>query len=152
MSSGFLEPLDAPGLSISIYTILELIELLKCKKDSTKLIKYFNLLNNSNEIMAINYQWGCSFILHQYKTCWRNDTKFWTDHKNVKCDFYDQIIKSLEYVPLHLLERYEYMMFYLTTAGKDIQWKSKIKQKPFFVDQLDTETIHHLEYIQKFYE
>jgi len=44
------------------------------------------------------------------------------------------------------------MMFFVTTAAKDIQWKSKIKDKPFPVEQLDTETIHHLDYIQKFYE
>ena len=56
------------------------------------------------------------------------------------------------YVPQHLLENYSYMMFFLTTAAKDIQWKSKVKDKPFSVEQLETKTIHHLDYIQKFYE
>jgi hypothetical protein len=43
-------------------------------------------------------------------------------------------------------------LFYLTTAGKDLQWKAKIKQQPFPVEELDTETVHHLEYIQRFYD
>jgi tryptophan 7-halogenase len=151
MSSGFLEPLDAPGLTISLYGIQLLIQLLKYKSDSSKLIKYLNFLNISNSSITIEYEWWCSFILHQYKTCWRNDTQFWIDHKNVKCDFYEQIINSLEYVPIELLEKHEYMMFYLTTAAKDIQWKSKIKHKPFPIEELDTKTIHHLDYIQSFY-
>jgi len=151
MSSGFLEPLDAPGLTISLYGIELLIQLLKYKSDSSKLIKYLNFLNISNSSITIKYEWWCSFILHQYKTCWRNDTQFWIDHKNVKYDFYEQIINSLECVPIELLEKHEYMMFYLTTAAKDIQWKSKIKHKPFPIEELDTKTIHHLDYIQSFY-
>jgi len=152
MSSGFLEPLDAPGLTISITAIQYLIEILKYKNDISKLLLFNRKVHGSNIKMNIRYEWWCAFILHQYKTCWRNDTQFWIDHKNVKCNFYDQIIDSMYYVPIHLLEKHEYMMFFLTTAGKDIQWKSKVTQKPFPVEQLDTKTIHHLEYIQSFYE
>ena len=152
MSSGFLEPLDAPGLTISIIAIELLIEILKYKNNTSKLLEVNKIIDKSNFNIILKYQWWCSFILHQYKTCWRNDTQFWIDHKNVKCNFYEQIINSLEYVPIDLLETHEYMMFYLTTAGKDIQWKAKIKQKPFPVEELDTETVHHLEYIQRFYD
>jgi tryptophan halogenase len=152
MSSGFLEPLDAPGLTLSLYGITSLIKILECKNDTSKLLKVNKIINESNFSMTLKYQWWCSFILHQYKTCWRNDTQFWIDHKNVKCNFYEKIINSLEYVPIDLLERHEYMMFYLTTAGKDIQWKAKIKQKPFPVQELGTKTIHHLDYIQRFYD
>lgn len=152
MSNGFLEPLDAPGISITISAIKYLIEILKYKKDISKLLSFNKKIYKSNIEMCLGYEWWCAFILHQYKTCWRNDTQFWIDHKNVKCDFYDQIIDSMYYVPTHLLEKHEYMMFFLTTAGKDIQWKSKVTQKPFPVEQLDTKTIHHLEYIQSFYE
>ena len=53
---------------------------------------------------------------------------------------------------MHLFERHDYMMFFLTTAGKDIQWKSKIKSKPFPIEQLDAKSIHHLDYIQRFYD
>ena len=152
MSSGFLEPLDAPGLALSLQGIVFLIKILECKNNISKLLKLNKIIDTSNFNMTLTYQWWCSFILHQYKTCWRNDTQFWIDHKNVKCDFYEQIINSLEYVPIDLLETYEYMMFFLTTAAKDIQWKSKVTQKPFPVEQLDTETIHHLDYIQSFYD
>lgn len=152
MSSGFLEPLDAPGLHITIRSIYELNKILKYKNDLSKLLLFNREIDGSNIRMSMKYEWWCAFILHQYKTCWRNDTQFWIDHKNVKCDFYDQIIDSMYYVPIHLLESHEYMMFFLTTAGKDIQWKSKVTQKPFPVEQLDTKTIHHLEYIQSFYE
>jgi tryptophan halogenase len=152
MSSGFLEPLDAPGLSTTISAMEHLIDILKYKNDISKLLSFNKKIDRSNIQTSLNYEWWCTFILHQYKTCWRNDTQFWIDHKNVKCDFYDQIIDSMYYVPIHLLENHEYMMFFLTTAGKDIQWKSKVTQKPFPVEQLDTKTIHHLEYIQSFYE
>jgi len=152
MSSGFLEPLDAPGLTISIKSLNFLIELLKYKNDISKISLFDKAIDIYNFRILIKYEWWCSFILHQYKTCWRNDTQFWIDHKNVKCCFYNQLINSLYDVPKHLLERHEYMMFFVTTAAKDIQWKSKIKDKPFPVEQLDTETIHHLDYIQKFYE
>ncbi len=152
MSSGFLEPLDAPGLHITIGSIYELNKILKYKNDLSKLLIFNREIDRSNIRMSMKYEWWCAFILHQYKTCWRNDTQFWIDHKNVKCDFYDQIIESMYYVPIYLLENHEYMMFFLTTAAKDIQWKSKVTQKPFPVEQLDTKTIHHLEYIQSFYE
>ena len=145
MSNGFLEPLDAPGLAFTNAGIVNLIKILKgtCK---------VNGVTNRNHNYDYWWQWWCAFILHQYKTCWRNDTEFWIDHKNVKCDFYDQIIDSMYYAPMDLFERHEYEMLFKTTAGKDIQWKSKLTQKPFPIEQLDTKTIHHLEYIQSFYE
>jgi len=148
MANGFLEPLDAPGLDLTIRGVKFLIQLLKSKNDYSS---YISNLKNANDILIAKYEWWCSFILHQYKTCWRNDTQFWTDHKNIKCDFYESIINSL-YHPELLSGRHEYMMFFLTTAGKDIQWKTKTEQKPFPVLELDTKTIHHLEYIKNFYE
>jgi hypothetical protein len=158
MSNGFLEPLDAPGLALTNGNIINLIDVL----DKINQIKNYNTYLKKIEISKkceslnfaskIDYEWGCSFILHQYKTCWRNDTQFWIDHKNVKCDFYDKITDKMHYVPTHLFERHEYEMFFKTTAGKDIQWESKIKENPFPVEQLDTETIHHLEYIKSFYD
>jgi tryptophan halogenase len=141
MSGGFLEPLDAPGLAFTCGGIDHLI----------KLLKKTNKIDEINFEYHKNYQWWCSFILHQYKTCHRDDTKFWIDHKNIKCDFYDQIVSSMYHAPMHLFEKYEYEMFFKTTAAKDIQWKSKVTQKPFPVEQLDTETIHHLEYINRMY-
>ena len=152
MSCGFLEPLDAPGLDLTIRAIGLLSDLLDFKKDSSNIIKFNNFLGIANSTIHLDYEWWTSFILHQYKTCWRNDNEFWIDHKNVKCNFYDQIISLLYYAPDDKFEKHEFMMFYLTTAAKDIQWRSKVKEKPFEIKQLDTQTIHHLDYIQNFYD
>ena len=149
MSNGFLEPLDAPGLNLTIKSLYCLITLLESKNNYEI---YRKNLGEANNTLQIDYEWWCSFILHQYKTCWRNDTQFWKDHKNVNCHFYEQIINSMYDVPQQLFENHEYMMFYLTTAAKDIQWKSKVQTKPFIVEEIDTETIHHLDYIQSFYD
>lgn len=158
MSSGFLEPLDAPGLAHTNAGIGNLIIFLKKSNEIKNQNTYvrqrekINLCKVINHTLYRGYEWWCSFILHQYKTCWRNDTQFWVDHKNVKCYFYEEIIKSMECASIDLFERYEYEMLFKTTAGKNIQWKSKLKSKPFPVEELDTETIHHLDYIQKFYD
>ena len=39
-----------------------------------------------------------------------------------------------------------------TTASKDIQWKTGETQNPITIEQTNTETIHHLDYIQGFYD
>jgi hypothetical protein len=104
--------------------------------------------------------------LHQYKTSWRNDTQFWIDHKNVKCDFYDEICELMlkkitkdeklsDFVRRTMsmsMKGVNYPSMWITTAAKDIQWESNIKQKPVPIEQVDTKTIHHLDYIQKFYD
>jgi tryptophan halogenase len=157
MSSGFLEPLDAPGLAFTDGSIKTLIKFLthindiKFENDYIKAEK-LKICNSINSSSSIENEWWCSFILHQYKTCYRNDTQFWIDHKNVKYDFYDKLIDSFEFIDISLIKSREYEMFFKTTAGKDIQWKSKISQKPFPINELDTETIHHLDYIQSFYD
>jgi hypothetical protein len=88
MSNGFLEPLDASGLSMSIDALNILSSLLELKQ---KNINYQSQLIIANNYLFFLQKFWCSFILHQYKTSWRNDTQFWIDHKNVKCDFYDKI-------------------------------------------------------------
>jgi tryptophan halogenase len=158
MSSEFLEPLDAPGLASTSAGIVNLIHFLKKSNEIEDKNVYVRQKEKIKLCKDINFtlhrgrEWWCSFILHQYKTCWRNDTKFWIDHKNVKCDFYEAIINSMEYAPIELFEKYEYEMLFKTTAAKDIQWKSKLKYKPFPIEEIDTTTVHHLEYIQKFYD
>lgn len=148
MSSGFVEPLDAPGLSTSITQITGLTDLLKNIREKQS---YFKLLNDLNFDMMMSYQWWCSYILHQYKTCWKTDTKFWLDHKNVVCPFYESIIQSFKNIPKDLFENAEYDMFFKTTAAKDIQWESSTKKKPFVLNELDTETVHHIDFIESFY-
>jgi tryptophan halogenase len=152
MSSGFLEPLDAPGLTMTIVSITRLFKILEYKNDKSKMIKLLNYLNFVNESVEISYQWWCTFILHQYKTCWRDDTQFWIDHKNVECNFYEDIIKLLGNVPERLSDRHEFLMLHQTTASKDVQWESKTKQKPFLIDELDTKKVHHLDFIESLYD
>ena len=45
-----------------------------------------------------------------------------------------------------------YPSMWFTTAAKDVQWNTKVIQKPVPIEQPDTETIHHLDYIQRFYD
>jgi tryptophan halogenase len=162
MSNGFLEPLDAPGLTLSIDGIKLLTHILKLKNKNKP---YLHALKTSNNNHSFFTKFWCSFILHQYKTSWRNDTQFWMDHKNVKYDFYDKIqelmmtkltfdkksYNSMRDVLLSI-QGVNYPSMWITTAAKDIQWESKIKQKPIVIDGLDTKTIHHLDYIQRFYD
>jgi len=116
LSSGFLEPLDAPGLTLSTtYTEL-LIYILK--KDIS--------IKKANNKARENFDFWASFILHQYKTANRNDTQFWIDHKLVKFDFYDYIIKRLfENGISECSEIIESYMFYHTSAGKGHRWDVK---------------------------
>jgi len=157
MSSGFLEPLDAPGLSLTNDAIRFLIEILKVKsknKDHSRIVKKSN-----NNFIFCQKEW-CFFILQQYKTCWRNDTQFWIDHKNVECDIYDtmhdllfkkfafnkQFYHNIQGLPINP------PFPIITTASKDVRWESSIMEKPFPIEQPTTETIHHLDYIQRFYD
>lgn len=160
MSSGFLEPLDAPGLALTSGSIGTLVyflnyindsNIINCENAYTEAEK-LKLCNTLNSNTTLDYEWWCSFILHQYKTCYRNDTNFWVDHKNIKCDFYDKIINSFEYIDINSFTTREYELFFKTSAGKDIQWKSNITKKPSPIIELDTKKIHHLDYIQRFYD
>ena len=49
-------------------------------------------------------------------------------------------------------DEHEFLMLHQTTASKDIQWKSKTKQQPFLIDELDTKKVHHLDFIETFYD
>jgi tryptophan halogenase len=151
MSSGFLEPLDAPGLCLSIGSIFAL------KKMFTKFSSTTDLKLREEIIESINYSherhtmmWT-AFILHQYKTCWRNDTKFWQDHKNVQFNLYDEFVERF-LVNLENFSFGETMMFSFTKSAKDINWESKTKEKPFPLEQLESKTIHHLDYISSFFQ
>jgi hypothetical protein len=130
MAAGFLEPLDAPGLAILIWSIDKLVPLLETINKNAPVSDMINKLNSKS---SEHYDWWVSFILHQYKTCHRSDSQFWIDHKNVKFDHYDKIIENLQNVKkinnqlsfnsVHPeITMGEFFMFYNTTSGKDIQW------------------------------
>lgn len=155
MSSGFLEPLDAPGLSLTNDAIKFLVEILKVKNKNKTPISILNKVNNN--FRFCQKVW-CSFILQQYKTCWRDDTLFWIDHKNVKCSLYDEMY-DLIFKKFAFDEKFYHKIQHLpidppfpiiTTAAKDVQWDTKITQMPTPIEQPDTETMHHLDYIQRY--
>jgi tryptophan halogenase len=145
MASGFLEPLDAPGLAATIGMLEELEEILtQCNQwgipngDAPADHPVISTVDQSNKFWQRDYNEWCSFILHQYKTCHRTDTEFWIDHKNVQFDFYNEITKSIfdPKIKYHTVDDVVYLdydpyvrepiMFFKTTAGKDVQWKVKI--------------------------
>ncbi len=145
MASGFQEPLDAPGLTLTASTIGQLQWFLTKSNQSNT--NKTNLVNDLNEQARHVYDFWCCFILHQYKTCHRSDTTFWRDHKQVKFNVYDVHISHLfddpqlkinndcSYYKQYKQEEYdeffsrfiespacESYMFYNTTSGKDIRW------------------------------
>lgn len=140
MASGFQEPLDAPGLNMTFSSL----NLLKLHLDKHQYNTDYHLLEMMNRYAKDTFDFWCSFILHQYKTCHRNDTKFWIDHKNVEFDFYNLYTKEIFDKPLfsyvfseggkdsivfkntkisNYISGGEPWMFYNTSSGKDIKWK-----------------------------
>jgi tryptophan halogenase len=158
MAAGFLEPLDAPGLAILFWTLPKLVSILEKIQEN---IYQVDDLNTVNFECSENYDWWTSFILHQYKTCIRTDTKFWKDHKSVKFDFYEKLTANLFNVKLKVadfnfrsvhpeIKPREYFMFYNTTAGKDINWPVAIKY-PIWKrsPKKDANLENHFEFFQK---
>ena len=141
MAQGFLEPLDAPGLALTILCADRLIELLKGN----------DTIGNINSELMVEYNWWVSFILHQYKTCTRNDSKFWIDQKNVELEFYNRILNCFYDTPSEFLNRFEFMMMFQTTSGKNITWTSKTKEIPIKIGDINPDSISHLDYIKSFY-
>lgn len=157
MANGFLEPLDSSGLSLSIDGVKFLKSLLTLKNKNTD--NYSLMVEKSNNNFIFSQKLWASFILHQYKTCWRNDTSFWVDHKNIDCDFYEKTL-DISFRRFSFDKQFYDVLYklyldapsiFLSTSARDIQWDSKVKEKPSPVELPDTETIHHLDYIQSFY-
>jgi hypothetical protein len=102
-----------------------------------------------NKFMEFNFKWWCSFILCQYKTCWRNDTKFWIEHKQIQFEYYENIVKNLDMPHTSIKET---MMFSQSFAAKDIQWKTTLTEDPFEISEVECETINHLDWINNIRE
>ena len=148
MAQGFLEPLDAPGIAITLSSLNSLSEILSHIHSGYDELSLKQGVANINWEIQREYEFWCSFILHQYKTCTRDDTQFWIDQKNVNCNFYDQFIDWMIEVPPSLKSRYEFMMFWYTTAARDIVWESGFP--PPKLKEIPVETITHLDYINQF--
>lgn len=145
MANGFLEPLDAPGLSLTINVLNQLNNLLF----SLQIDSYYQI-ERANDLMKYDYEFWTSFILLQYKTSIRNDTQFWIDHKKVKYDFYENTISRLYTIPLDFLSGNCDMIFHTTTA-KDVQWDLPYKRQPIKIPSFESKSVHHLDYIEQFH-
>ena len=157
MAAGFLEPLDAPGLAILVWSIDKLVPLLRSINSK---IPVEDTITNLNNKISEHYDWWVSFILHQYKTSMRNDSKFWIDHKNVKFNHYDMILENLYNVKsingelnfnsIHPITMGEFFMFYNTTSGKGINWPTIAD---YSIDKkfppAGITLINHLDYLQE---
>jgi len=146
MAGGFLEPLDAPGLTMTCSSIYSLDAIINNKKT----IDECNISSN------ISFTKWISFILCQYKTSNRNDTSFWKDHRNIEYAPLDELLDIIlnNKMPLEELKQYaknnghELNMFFNTIAGKDIQWPTGTNKSPQKVDVNSIKTIDHYKFIE----
>jgi tryptophan 7-halogenase len=162
MANGFLEPLDAPGLALTNSVTSKLESLLKIYHTD---IQNKNLYNNTlyNEGLDIlnngvkkSYNFWVTFILNQYKTCYRNDTPFWIDHKNVKWDQWDLAVSDLNaYCDIHK-DDYDVMMLAQTISSRDIQYNTPLPKHitplNFSLEEILPPTQHHLDWIESFHK
>jgi len=144
MANGFLEPLDAPGLTLTINVIEELGKILFQKTLNVDENIVNSLLVSANEQIEYNYKFWASFILTQYKTSSRNDTIFWKDHQKIDYDFQRKIIENMGNL---MCQKNMNIMFMHTIAAKDYTWKSDTKSLPYRQFEPLLESVHHLDYI-----
>ena len=161
MANGFLEPLDAPGLALTNNVTNRLEDLLKIYHTDIQNKNLYNntLYNEGLDILNANvrksYNFWTTFILNQYKTCYRNDTQFWVDHKNVKWDQWDLAVSDLNaYCDIHKND-YDVIMLAQTIASRDIQYYTPlpphITPLNFPLEETTPPTQHHLDWIKSFH-
>ena len=147
MASGFLEPLDAPGLSMAISSLLNQIiyylEYTTFAKPFDSSDRKKSEIEKLNDRLNVDFDFWTTFILLQYKTSHRKDTQFWRDHKSVEWDVYDRHIRNLD----EYNNTFEKMMFHQTIAGKDINWKSSTSFLPYKTTSPKYSAMNHLEYV-----
>lgn len=156
MASGFLEPLDAPGLSLTIGTIVSCLQYLKNGIDHYVPLSYHKQCFNNK--FVDDYTFWTSFILAQYKTCYRNDTQFWIDHKNVNYSHYDHIIHTIENLSSVMRSNsfdnyHDFVMITHSMVAKGYQFNvPNLDLKPFKMPTLNGRVQHHLDYIESHHE
>jgi hypothetical protein len=140
MASGIQEPLDAPGLSMGYANIYQLYQNLNSFENG-ELPQH--VLDHENSWARRYFDFWAAFIVHQYRTCIRNDTDFWVDHKQVEFAPLEEILQVAfnptfvedgEHTLLEFGQSgivFEPWMFYNTTSGKDITWPVPAGVVPF---------------------
>jgi len=155
MANGFLEPLDAPGLSIGSATTEELAVHLNSYSNRDHILNDLHNPNHGwnkttkdlNEDSRLIFKFWCAFILNQYKTCHRRDTEFWKDHTSVEYDYYDFLMQNL-HNPEVWPDYGASMMFHQTLAARNIQWDTGMDDVPIALSDRDAPTMNHYDFIK----
>ena len=159
MAGGFLEPLDAPGLSLTIGLLDRFKNYVWAYPDNAEVRAHANYCH------IAEFDFWCGFILHQYRTSSRRDTDFWRDHSSVQWPYYDGLIDNMfdprvsEDGKLDFNKNHQYpvlqpWMFFHTSAGKGLRWPVKIDQTPKIVDMSfgGQDLPSHYDFIRKIHE
>lgn len=159
MSNGFLEPLDAPGLTISCSLTFLLENILNDKKQYNAILnKNYNECDfeDFNQIVEEFYKGWAAFILCQYKTCYRSDTDFWREYKDIEFDHLTNLLKNLHesyddecYIGVQSIRNTIIFILQNTLSSRNIKWKNKVKTAPFKIDDSECRFIDHHEFITK---
>lgn len=153
MAQGFLEPLDAPGLAVSSALIM-MLDTVFSKNE------YDIQIDRMNEFVRSLYEGWAAFVLSQYKTCYRTDTQYWIDHKEIEFDYFTYL-KNNMYNDTSFVDYYDdvesivnevrrdiIVMLQQTTASKNIQWKSKTNLIPFKLDDSQHQSFDHYTFLK----
>jgi tryptophan halogenase len=163
MANGFLEPLDAPGLALTNSTTFILEKILGNHHLLLKTGKINNIIENQNYLTSLNnanaaikklYTFWTTFILNQYKTCYRLDTPFWIDQKQVNWPDWNLAVKDLNaYCDIHNND-YDVMMLAQTIASRDIPFYTPVDPniRPIKLPESLPHTENHLDFITKFHK
>jgi len=155
MASGFLEPLDAPGLTISVNSVEELSYHFNYYTNRDHIVndihnpnhEWNETINSLNRTSKNTFKFWCSFIINQYKSCHRRDTEFWRDHVSVEYPYYNWIMENLGDETFWENMGPGSMMFHQTLASRNIQWDTVIDDIPILLSERDVPTMNHYDYI-----
>lgn len=148
MASGFLEPLDAPGLDQAVNNILQIDEYLRWEPHVR-----IKRLDEINSTAKQHTQWLSAFILAQYKHATRSDTAFWQDQKAVSCAWYEELMANFDNIGR--VTRNHQMMFYHSVAARDVQWpvSPELESVPLEpIPEIELPTMHHRYFIEHMHE
>jgi hypothetical protein len=117
-------------------------------------------LHRMNKFVQSLYEGWAAFVLSQYKTCYRTDTQYWIDHKEVEFDYFTYLRNNMYNDTLFVdyyddvesivneVKRDIIVMLQQTTASKNIQWQSKTNLIPFKLDDSNHQSIDHYTFLK----
>jgi len=144
MAGGFMGPLDAPGLDLTVNNIMQIGEYLSWSPEQRQ-----QSLDRANHSFREHVEWYSAFILAQYKHSTRSDTAFWQDQKAVACEWYDRIMANID--DLSRVSSNHHMMFYQTISARDVQWtvSPELQDLPLIpISEIELPTLHHRDFVE----